>query len=75
MSIAEPGDVGRPMWFTSTYSNGAGGECVECARIGTRALVRDSKSVGSPVVMVRSGAWSSFVEALSHGWLAQHRSS
>ncbi|MCX5246276.1 MULTISPECIES: DUF397 domain-containing protein [unclassified Streptomyces] len=55
------------MWFTSTYSNGAGGECVECALVDESALVRDSKSAKDPVVPVvtiRSGAWSSFVQAL-----------
>ncbi|MDO0933462.1 DUF397 domain-containing protein [Streptomyces sp. DG2A-72] len=58
------------MWFTSTYSNGAGGECVECALTDARALVRDSKNAKGPVVMVRSGSWCSFVRALKYGELA-----
>ncbi|MFF4258432.1 DUF397 domain-containing protein [Streptomyces sp. NPDC001663] len=58
------------MWFTSTYSNGAGGECVECALTDGRALVRDSKRAAGPVVAVRSVAWNSFAQALKHDKLA-----
>lgn len=64
MSMAESSDDGRLVWFTSSYSNGAGGECVECAITGDRALVRDSKIAGGPAVSVRSGTWHSFVRAL-----------
>ncbi|MET7682833.1 DUF397 domain-containing protein [Streptomyces sp. NPDC005423] len=52
------------MWFTSSYSNGAGGECVECALTDERALVRDSKGTEGPVLAVRGGAWGAFLEAL-----------
>ncbi|MFI7296998.1 DUF397 domain-containing protein [Streptomyces sp. NPDC050121] len=52
------------MWFTSSYSNGAGGECVECALLDDGALVRDSKSVGGAEIAVRSGAWFCFVRAV-----------
>ncbi|MET8163078.1 DUF397 domain-containing protein [Streptomyces sp. NPDC005329] len=54
----------RPVWFTSSYSNGAGGECVECALTDFGALVRDSKSAGGPAITVRSGAWFSFIRAV-----------
>ncbi|MFH0174924.1 DUF397 domain-containing protein [Streptomyces cacaoi] len=64
MSIAVPGRRSRPAWFTSSYSNGAGGECVECALMGDGALVRDSKGAGGPEIAVRSGAWSSFIAAV-----------
>jgi hypothetical protein len=63
--MAESGYDGRLVWFTSSYSNGAGGECVECAIFGDRALIRDSKIAGGPAVSVRSGAWHSFVRALA----------
>ncbi|MER5210348.1 DUF397 domain-containing protein [Streptomyces sp. NPDC002838] len=69
MSTAEPKDDGHLIWFTSTYSNGAGGECVECALADTRALVRDSKCARGPVVTVGSGAWCPFLQALKHGKL------
>ncbi|UXY24533.1 DUF397 domain-containing protein [Streptomyces cynarae] len=55
------------MWFTSSYSNGAGGECVECAMTERGALVRDSKRRGGPVVAVRAQAWSSFIRAVCSG--------
>ncbi|WP_328508185.1 DUF397 domain-containing protein [Streptomyces sp. NBC_00391] len=63
--MSEPSDDGRFVWFTSSYSNGAGGECVKCAIAGDRALVRDSKNAGGPVVTVRIGTWRSFVRALA----------
>ncbi|WP_307835379.1 DUF397 domain-containing protein [Streptomyces adelaidensis] len=53
------------MWFTSSYSNGAGGECVKCAISDDRTLVRDSKIAGGPVFIVRSDTWRSFVRALT----------
>ncbi|MDX3583920.1 DUF397 domain-containing protein [Streptomyces europaeiscabiei] len=65
MSIAEAGADDRPTWFTSSYSNGAGGECVECAISTDRTHVRDSKIEGGPVVTVRSGSWRSFVRGLA----------
>ncbi|SOD77123.1 protein of unknown function [Streptomyces sp. 1222.2] len=67
MSNAEPGDDDRPTWFTSSYSNGAGGECVECAISDDHALVRDSKSSHGPVVAVGIAAWGPFVRALKRG--------
>lgn len=67
MSIAEPRSHRRPEWFTSSYSNGAGGECVECAMTGERALVRDSKCEKGPVLTIGHCAWGSFVGVLKHG--------
>jgi hypothetical protein len=64
VSTATPDDNGRPTWFTSSYSNGAGGECVECALMDDRVLVRDSKSVEWAEIVVRSGAWTSFIRAM-----------
>ncbi|GEC09651.1 hypothetical protein SSP24_73060 [Streptomyces spinoverrucosus] len=67
MSSAESRDDGRPVWFRSSYSNGAGGECVECALTNEDALVRDSKGSMGSVVTVRSETWNSFVQALRRG--------
>ena len=53
-------------WFRSSYSNGAGGECVECAISIDHTLVRDSKISGGDVVTVRSDAWCLFIQALAH---------
>ncbi|MEU0430984.1 DUF397 domain-containing protein [Streptomyces sp. NPDC006290] len=66
MSITEPTNHDRPAWFTSSYSNGAGGECVECALVENGAVVRDSKDSEGPVMAVRSSAWRSFVAGLTH---------
>lgn len=63
MNSAEAGTHNRLIWFTSSYSNGAGGECVECAMTDGRALVRDTKNATGPVVTVRSDPWYSFVQA------------
>ncbi|MGW5608871.1 DUF397 domain-containing protein [Streptomyces sp. NPDC003753] len=52
------------MWFTSSYSNGAGGECVECAMTERGMLVRDSKRRSGPVVAVRALAWSDFIRSV-----------
>ncbi|WP_315986896.1 DUF397 domain-containing protein [Streptomyces sp. ME109] len=51
-------------WFTSSYSNGAGGECVACARRVDGVLVRDSKERGGPVVAFRSTPWQSFIDGM-----------
>ncbi|MFS8201818.1 DUF397 domain-containing protein [Streptomyces sp. CWNU-52B] len=64
MKIARSAPEVPSSWFKSSYSNGAGGECVECARMDDRLHVRDSKRTGGPVVVVRSGAWAVFIRAL-----------
>ncbi|WP_437019697.1 DUF397 domain-containing protein [Streptomyces sp. enrichment culture] len=64
MILPESGASSRLVWFTSSYSNGAGGECVECARTGDGALVRDSKTTETHVIAVSGDAWRSFVEGL-----------
>lgn len=70
MSITEPWHHDRLMWFTSSYSNGAGGECVECARFDVGILVRDSKRDGGPTcgtrpeLTVSSDAWRDFLDGV-----------
>lgn len=58
---ARHGSSARFPWFRSSYSNGAGGECVECGRTAHGVLVRDSKAVPGPVVALGAEAWSAFV--------------
>ncbi|MEU0284773.1 DUF397 domain-containing protein [Streptomyces sp. NPDC006147] len=66
MSTAAP--TGRALvWHTSSYSNGAGGECVECAITSVRAHVRDTKKVDGPMVTVTGRAWIAFLQALKVG--------
>ncbi|WP_435280782.1 DUF397 domain-containing protein [Streptomyces koelreuteriae] len=66
MNIEGSSGGSRPTWFTSSYSNGAGGECVECALTEDGACVRDSKVTESRVVAVGSDAWRSFVQTVKH---------
>ncbi|MEU5687519.1 DUF397 domain-containing protein [Streptomyces venezuelae] len=50
------------VWFTSSYSNNAGGECVECARTLETVYVRDSKrGPDGPALAMRSETWSLFI--------------
>ncbi len=53
-------------WFTSSYSSGAGGECVEVAVEATAIHVRDTKQAeqGGPVLKVSSAAWSALLVAM-----------
>ncbi|MEU9731998.1 DUF397 domain-containing protein [Streptomyces sp. NPDC048002] len=56
-----------PEWFTSSYSNGAGGECVECALSDDHVLVRDSKTAGGPVLTSQRGPWQTFIRGVARG--------
>lgn len=53
-------------WRTSSYSSGAGGECVEVAVDAATVRVRDSKQVaqGGPVLKVGCRAWSALLDAV-----------
>ncbi|MFJ4617848.1 DUF397 domain-containing protein [Streptomyces sp. NPDC088812] len=64
MSMVKPSGDARPQWVRSSHSNGAGGECVECAVTDIGALVRDSKDSGGPVISIGSAAWLTFVDAV-----------
>ncbi|QCW77597.1 DUF397 domain-containing protein [Streptomyces sp. S6] len=59
-----------PRWFTSSYSSN-GGDCVEVAvnLAASQGIVpvRDSKVVDSPVVDVRTAAFSAFVTGVRAG--------
>ncbi|MFI1537583.1 DUF397 domain-containing protein [Streptomyces anandii] len=55
-------------WVKSSYSNGAGGECVECAQDGARVLVRDTKLGGTSVAAIAPPAWNAFTGAVRRGW-------
>jgi hypothetical protein len=53
-------------WVKSSYSSGAGGECVEVAVAGGAVHVRDSKLVvgGGPLLRVGTVAWSVMLETM-----------
>ncbi|MEV0935037.1 DUF397 domain-containing protein [Streptomyces phaeochromogenes] len=67
---SESGRVPDAAWFKSSYSGGNETECVECAYVGTRLRVRDSKCANGPVVTVRAHAWRAFIRALEGDTLA-----
>lgn len=64
MSTAGAGGSHHPEWFRSSYSNGAGGECIECAWTIDEVLVRDSKCEAGPVVTLGSNAWRAFLDSV-----------
>lgn len=65
-NAAEPLQVAE--WFTSSYSNNQGGECVECASLaGGSVAVRDSKDPDGPAFVIGRDAWFSFITALERG--------
>ncbi|MFI9036031.1 DUF397 domain-containing protein [Streptomyces sp. NPDC053726] len=51
-------------WRKSSYSNGAGGECVEVADLQSTVGVRDSKQPRGPHIAVRHNTWARFVASL-----------
>lgn len=51
-------------WVRSSYSNGAGGECVECAAEGDRIFMRDTKVGAALVTSVGAVAWHAFTGAI-----------
>ncbi|MDG9721665.1 MULTISPECIES: DUF397 domain-containing protein [unclassified Streptomyces] len=59
-------------WTKSSYSNGAGGECVECARVGDVVFVRDTKVGDALVAGLGVQAWLSFTHATEQGWPEAH---
>ncbi|MCX4996438.1 DUF397 domain-containing protein [Streptomyces longwoodensis] len=56
-----PGAAGEQPWRRSSYSGGAGGECVEVADCAHSVRVRDSKDTNRPALSVTASAWSAFL--------------
>ncbi|WP_344328355.1 DUF397 domain-containing protein [Streptomyces macrosporus] len=52
----------RLAWVKSSYSGGAGGECVEVAATEAAVHVRDSKDTAREALTVAPAAWSAFVD-------------
>lgn len=55
------------IWHRSSYSNGAGGECVECSHSSEAHYIRDSKKNDGSIVRTSRGAWNSFLYAVMRG--------
>ncbi|GAB3399592.1 DUF397 domain-containing protein [Flindersiella endophytica] len=52
-------------WRKSSYSNSAGGNCVEVAGSADRMAVRDSKDRGGPVLAFDRTDWTAFLASLA----------
>ncbi|MET9643866.1 DUF397 domain-containing protein [Streptomyces syringium] len=48
-------------WFKSSYSGGAGGDCIEIATGCPTVHVRDSKRVDGPQLTFPAASWAAFV--------------
>ncbi|MET9964724.1 DUF397 domain-containing protein [Streptomyces sp. NPDC006356] len=59
-------------WFKSSYSDGAGNNCVEVADLaGTTyagVAVRDSKEPEGPALLFAPGSFSVFIQDVRHRW-------
>jgi len=53
-------------WHTSRRS-AEGANCVECAPLGDRIGVRDSKDRDGPVLVFGRATWTAFVESVKRG--------
>ncbi|GAA3971948.1 DUF397 domain-containing protein [Thermobifida alba] len=62
---------GSPLiWRKSSYSGGAGGNCVEAARLPSGGMaLRDSKHPEDAVLHFTRDAWTAFRKALCDGGL------
>lgn len=57
-------------WFKSSYSGGAGAECVEVATLGGgTTAVRDSKDPEGGCLAFGAEAWGAFIRAVREGGL------
>jgi hypothetical protein len=67
MSLEETANSRNQLnWFKSSYSGGAGGECLEVATCLTAIHVRDSKDTACPGLTVGADAWAMFVTHAVH---------
>ncbi|GAA3885913.1 DUF397 domain-containing protein [Streptomyces lacrimifluminis] len=57
-------DLSTVTWRKSSYSNTDAGQCLEVADNLPLVPVRDSKTPDAPALILRAGAWTSFVTAV-----------
>ncbi|WP_322768968.1 DUF397 domain-containing protein [Frankia sp. Cr1] len=60
-------DLDTLPWSTSSYSNGAGGMCVEVAKVSTGVLVRDSNNRAGVVMPFSKEEWRAFLDGAKDG--------
>ncbi|MFF8566297.1 DUF397 domain-containing protein [Streptomyces albidoflavus] len=52
-------------WFTSSYSNGNGGQCVEGAVLdGGQMAIRDTKDRRRGAFVFEASAWGAFIDTI-----------
>ncbi|MEC3982612.1 DUF397 domain-containing protein [Amycolatopsis sp. H20-H5] len=54
-------DLTKASWHKSSYSNGAGGECVEIAQIPGIVGIRDTKDRDGGSLACPATAWTAFL--------------
>jgi hypothetical protein len=59
-------------WRKSSYSNGAGGMCVEVATVGDGVAVRDSKDPWGPLLAFSAAEWDAFLAGARAGEFDRH---
>ncbi|WP_329138537.1 DUF397 domain-containing protein [Streptomyces sp. NBC_00670] len=57
----ERSEISSLRWIKSSYSGGAGGECVEIAPSPATIHIRDSKTPTRAILAVRPTTWSAFL--------------
>ncbi|MFF1678438.1 DUF397 domain-containing protein [Streptomyces sp. NPDC058256] len=55
------------VWHKSSYSDGAGNNCIEAATFPTAVGVRDSKAPDGAALVFPLASWAAFVNAASVG--------
>ncbi|MDT0265796.1 DUF397 domain-containing protein [Streptomyces sp. DSM 44915] len=72
MSTQHPQELDQADWFTSSYSNNQGGDCVEGARLSADAMaIRDTKDRTRATFVFPTPTWTTFVTAVRSGDLPQ----
>ncbi len=54
-------------WTTSSFSNGAGGMCVEAGAFDGGVIVRDSKNPTGATLSFSRAEWAAFVDGVENG--------
>ena len=57
----------KPVWRKSSFSNGAGNECVELASIGDATALRDSKNPTGAALLMAPSPWEALRDAVRAG--------
>jgi hypothetical protein len=57
----------KPGWRKSSFSNGAGNDCVELAFLGGAAALRDSKNPAGTVLLMAPSRWEALRDAVQAG--------